>query len=154
MLDELLKKTMENFEEGTNVPVQELVIWSNGKEQGCSFEITGFEVEEARGIVTVRAKATWPTGRYSPGNGHLSIEGLPAEELEDVYIRAARLALCRTLDFMYPFEEEDFLSPGEEILEIDLNTGALKPKPPPNPIKKKTLGALQDAPPLIDGGLL
>ena len=142
MFDELLRQAVISFNDDLDVPVQELVIWNNAIEQGCTFELT--RVEEGRGCMIVHARTTWPTGRCIDDIGAVFIQGLSAEEFGKVRVKTARMALCRTICSIYPFEEEDLLPPGTELLELDLDTGELHPKPKPNPIKKMTVRHLKD----------
>ena len=92
----------------------------------------------------VHARTTWPTGRCIDATGAVFIQGLSAEEFDKARVKTARMALCRTICSIYPFEEEDLLPPGTELLELDLDTGELHPKPKPNPIKKMTVRHLKD----------
>ena len=45
MFDELLRQAVISFNDDLDVPVQELVIWNNAIEQGCTFELTRVKEE-------------------------------------------------------------------------------------------------------------
>ena len=141
----LLDRIHEVMATSLDVPIQELVIYEKAKSEEVIVEfVEAGPMEDSVDLYEIKARATWPSGRTVDRSGVVSTEGLSGTALDSAVLRCARLAFCRTLDWHYPFEDEDLIPPDATLLSIDPETGDLYPKIPDSLAKKDTMRQIQN----------